>query len=213
VTIRGVPGSRAVIERVPDAEAVWEPLLSSDRDLTLEGVELRGTSQDLAPLASVEGANLTLRGCELTMLGSGPAVTVRSGRRLALEGCVVKTAGQALGVEMTGRPCRVDVRDCRVDVRDPIGLFLFAWSGTQGPTAPLDVQLTGSNVRAGRGLAVRGLKGPVSVEARGGRLFFRQERVCWLGYADQAEQPAVAWSEHGVASAGAEEDVKATRDN
>ncbi|MGL4551159.1 MAG: PilZ domain-containing protein, partial [Gemmataceae bacterium] len=197
LTFRGVPGTGAAIERQADADAAWEPLLCSDRALTVEGVDLTGSPRDVAPLACVEGATLALRGCTLTMPGTGPGLTLRHGQNLTLERCDLTAAGQGLAVEVKGRPCRVDVRDSRVEVRGDTGLFLLAWCAAPGPPAALDVTLTGSAVSAGRGFGFRSAAGPVAVTVRGGRLSLRHARLSFAGYRGVAEQPAVTWRDAG----------------
>lgn len=195
LTIRGAPGGRAALQRLPSEDGRWEPLLWSDRPLVVERLQLLGGDEDVAPLVCVEGASLALRGCKLVMPAPGPAVVLRRGQELHLEGCELDVGGQGLSVELAGQPCRVVVQNSRVAVRARRGPLLVAWAGETGASAALDVELTGSRVEAGRVLACQGVAGPVRVAAKGNRLVVRQVRVSFAGYSDpaMAARQVVSW--------------------
>ena len=198
LTIRGVPGSHPVIERADEAKGIWDPLLWSDRPLVVEGVELRGSPRDVAPLACVRAATLVLRDCKITMPATGPAIVLRRGRAVRLERCESNVGGQALAVEVAESPCRVTIEDCRVDVRDREGAMLLLWSGEPGTAAAVAVGLSGSHVEAGRVLACRSVAGPISVVARRNSLWVRQARVSYAGYPDPSRRQGISWRDGKV---------------
>jgi hypothetical protein len=195
LTLRGVAGSRPVIERQAGTEERWDALLSSDRALTIEGLELRGTPSDLAPLVCVEGASLCLRDCKVHMPAGGPATALRGGTQLRLLGCELNAGRQAVAVEVMERPCSILARDCRVRVSDAAGVVMLAWSERERTSASVACDLRNCDVEAGRLLACRSVAGPVRVEAIGSRLDLRQQRVSYAGYRDRDSRPTVPWRE------------------
>ncbi len=196
LALRGVAGTRPTIARLADRESVWEPLVWSDRALVIDGVRLRGTREDIGPLACVEGAELSLLGCEIDMPAEGPAVSVRKGTALLLDRCTLEAGGQALSVEVAG-PCRVSVQGCKAGVRAANGAFLSAWADKAVTPAPVHVEMRGSEIRAGRALACRGIAGPVTVGVAGNTLAIRGPLVSWAGYPAADGRPEVTWQTLG----------------
>lgn len=165
LTIEAAPGSRPVIERERGDDAAWEPLFSTEGELTLTGLVLKGD-------------------------GPAPLIAVRGGRMLRLSGCELWAAGQAVSFEAaTGGEVRLAVRDSTVRVADRRGAAVVVWRAEPGPSARVEVELTGSAVAAGRVLACRSLDGPVVVSERDCRLHWKEARHSLDGYA--ASPPAV----------------------
>jgi hypothetical protein len=186
LTIRSAPGASPVLVR--QADLTWDPLIQSDRDVTLEGIALEGGKVDgsPAPLIVVEQAKLIMRNCTLRQRGPAPAVSLRRGSQLALVRCLLKSQVQGVGIEMpAGGTCRVQVHESNIKVYDASGTALLLWGTETSPAIPAEVNLTHSTVDAGRIVACRSLAGPVRLMAEENRLVFHQALVSFDGYGDR----------------------------
>ncbi|MGL4553153.1 MAG: protein kinase domain-containing protein [Gemmataceae bacterium] len=154
VTIRSA--HRAALER--DDDEAWEPLITATADLTLDGVTLSDA-------------------------GLPPLLSLRRSPRLTLRGCSLRASRQAINVEApdAGR-CVVALDRCDVRVSAADGAALLLWRGEPGPSAAVDVSLTGCRVEAGRIVACRALDGPVAVTESSSELTARRARASFDGY-------------------------------
>ncbi len=179
LTLRAAAGARVVLTKA--AGGSWEPLLRSQRELTLEGLELQGGDTNEPPAALVlgEGGTLILRDCVLSQPGAAPAVALRRGSLLRIERCRVVAQAQGIAVEAKGD---LVVRDSDLRVADAGGPAVLLWAGESAPAEPLGVSVTGSTIQAGRILALRAITGPVRIEAVGNRFVFPAGLVSLDGY-------------------------------
>jgi serine/threonine protein kinase len=152
LTLRAAPGPRPVIWWAPAAES-WDALLATNRDLTLEGLDLR--AEEAWPLIQVDCASLRLRDCRLSGKGDGPLVCLRGGAALTMAGCRLESAGQAVAVELSERPCAVRLTGCSVAVRSPGAAGLSIWSAPAAAPGEVEVLLERCRISAGRALAIR----------------------------------------------------------
>jgi hypothetical protein len=200
LTLRAAPGDRPRIERLAARESAWDALIASDRDLRLEGLDLGDDDDDqVVPLISMERARLTLSGCRLRSRTSGPLVALRQVACARLERCRVHGRAQGVAIERAaGQPTHLEVIDSKVIVRDVTGVAILLWTGEGADCPPSTIELTRSELDAGRILACRGFGGPVRVFADGSRFTFHQglinidacpERLSWRG--------KLAWRESG----------------
>lgn len=192
LTLRATAGSRPILQRVQRDD--WDALLHADRDLTLEGIELRDAADDgpPAPLVSVSGGRLLLRRCSLEQHGTAPAVLVRRGAGLLLEDCTIQARAQAAAVQPPeGSPCLVELRRGRVRVAEAGGAALLLWGTDTDRPGAVTVALEGGEIEAGRILALRGVAGRVEVNASACGLTFRTALVSLDGYPDESDWRSV----------------------
>ena len=103
LTLRAAPGERPCLEMTAAAADPWQALLTTDRDLTLEGLELRlqpavgGGST--GRLICCERAALRLTDCRLSA-PTGAGIVQRNGGELTLQACRIETGGTAVSVEV-----------------------------------------------------------------------------------------------------------------
>jgi serine/threonine protein kinase len=200
LTLRGAAGARPVLARA--AHATWDALLQSDRDLTLENLELHGAADGPpAPLVAVESAGLTVRDCSLVQASVAPALAVRQGAFVTLERAKLTAPHQGLALEAPAHADgRVRVADSDVSLRDAAGAAILLWAGSDSPSRRIDVELAGSKFRAGRVVACRSLTAPVHLSATDNQLIFHQalvsldgcrrdwrDRLTWLGRQNRCE--------------------------
>jgi hypothetical protein len=167
------------------AGASWDALLSADRDLTLQGLELLAPAGAEAwPLVRIERAALRLEDCVLRSEhdAGGPAAVLHRGTGLFARACRVEAGGVALAVQAGELPCRVRLEGCQIDVRAPHGAALSLWASGPGGSAPVEAHLAGNTIGAGRVLACRALGGPLTIRADGNAFAFRTALFSFDGY-------------------------------
>jgi hypothetical protein len=185
LTLRAAPGARPRLERADAPERPWEALLAGDRDLALEGVDLHAPASSGAwPLVCVEGASLRLRGCRLSSdaAGGAPLVSLCLGRELRLSDCRLEVGALAVSVQVGERPCQVNLKGCTVRAGAPSGAALSLWSSAEHAPAPVDVNLEGNALEAGRLIACRSVLAPVRIDAADNELAFGEGLFSFAGY-------------------------------
>jgi hypothetical protein len=185
LTLRAAAGERPRLESAGGSP--WEALLSADRDLTLEGLELRRTGGGPAGrLVCVERAALRLTDCRLAC-PDGLAVVCRHGGELTLRSCRVEAGAVALSVEVGERPdCAVRLENTEIEARATRGVGLSVWAAEARTPTTTAVCLENATLTAGRPLALTAPPGPVRFTALGSTFAFRD---AVLGYAGRAESP------------------------
>ena len=185
LTLRAAPDGRACLEAAGPAADPWESLLTTDRDLTIEGLDLRAPAAGGAGgwLIRCERAGLRLTDCRLSS-ASGAGVVLRNGGALVLRGCRVETGGGAVSVEVGDQTiCKVRIVETVLDVREPGGAAVALWApAVRQPTA-VDLELTGDAIRASRATALTGLPAGLHVTARGNDFIVRDSLLSCAGYA------------------------------
>jgi len=170
LTIRAREGCRARIDRQDTESSAWDALIWGDRDVRLIGLDLMG-GEEVAPLACVEGASLTLTDCSLRSHGPGPAVTLRKGSSLRLEHVRIEAAAQGVAVEVGPTMTQVTLNDTNVLVRNVEGAALLLWS-PEPSDATGALELRRCEIDAGRIVALRGLAGRADADVASCRLTF-----------------------------------------
>ena len=189
LTVRAAPGGRPCLEMAAPAADPWQALLTTDRDLTLVGLDRRsppGAGGGAAGrLICCERAALRLTDCRLSAPG-GAGVVYRNGTELTLEACRVETGGTAVSAEVGEQTtCKVRIANTTLEVRDPSAAGLALWApGVRRPTA-VEVELTGDTITAARATALTALPAGVRFTARGNDFFFRDVLLSCAGYADR----------------------------
>ncbi|MFO0878321.1 MAG: serine/threonine-protein kinase [Gemmataceae bacterium] len=181
LTLRAAGGKVLLVRTAP---MNWVPFLHSNRDLTLEGIDLQGVPAEgaPAPLIEVESGRLSLRRCNLHQSCAAPALSLRQGSALTLEHSSITALGQAIAVQVPeAAPCQVHLQECQVRVRESGGLALLLWSSDFHPLPSTQVVLERCRVRAGRVVACRSLNTQVGLSAQQSHLVFLQGFVCLDG--------------------------------
>jgi hypothetical protein len=198
LTLRAAPGCRPrLVLRPPSAP--WQGLLTTDRALTLEGIDLGGGEavQDAAaPLVTCTGPGLHLVGCNLQTAGPAPAVLLRGGGELTLRRCRIETAAAAVSVEAVAVPlCRITLEDNTVRAAD--GAAVSVWATEGAAPAAVRIVLERNNLEACRIVALRGLGAPVEVTARDNVLRFREAVLALTGYPRDSWRRLAIWQGSG----------------
>ena len=181
MTLRALAGARPRIRRLGEANR-WDALLSCDRDLTLQGLDLAGPQDALAPIILGEGGRLRLVNCKLDQRGTSPAVSLRRGAGVEVERSEIWAHTQAIAVELDGaRVCAVRLDRSRLEVHDTTGPALLLWCPEVDPQARADVRLSDCDIQTGRVIACRCVGGAVHLEADRNTLAFRQALVSFEG--------------------------------
>jgi hypothetical protein len=141
--LRAAPGSRPVVESSGDG---WEPALAGG-SVFLEGVEVRSGP---GPAAMIQATRrLVLRDCVLVSGREGPAVALRQGASLRLQGCRLSAVGQGVSLEAGEGMSAVELIDSEVRVTDPKGAGVVLW----GRPGPISLIMDDTRVWASRKLA------------------------------------------------------------
>jgi serine/threonine protein kinase len=199
LTLRAAPDCRPCLEIQGSASDPWQTLLTTDRDLTLQGLDLRSLPNRSGRgtggrLICCERANLFLADCRLSA-PDGAGVVHRNGGELSLTGCRVETDGTAVSVEVgVQQTCRVRIVDTLLDARAPSSAGLALWAPAIGQPTTVEVELTNDTFRANRAIALTALPASLHVTARGNDFFFRDALLACAGYADrQAWRRTTTW--------------------
>jgi hypothetical protein len=204
LTLRASPASRPVLQFAGPA-AAWQALLSSDRPLVLEGVELRADStREPAPLLCASGASLRLASVRVTAPGRSAPVVTRGVSRVELRDCTLLAGGLALCAEAApGAACEVVLRGNRIQVGDAGAAAVSVWARERRP-GPVRVEMEGNEVRGARALSLGELVAGVTVTARDNRFDFGEALLCANGFGrPDGWRHALAWRGQGNRYEGA----------
>jgi hypothetical protein len=197
LTVRAAHGVRPCLEPAPGHS--WEALLTGDRDLRLDGLDLCAPPEgEGRPLVCVEGGVLRLRDCRLRSPHRAPLVVLRRGAAAYLRDCRLDAEAVAVSAEVGGRPCRLELKKCSLRVGADSGVALSLWSGEEEEAVGVEVELADNACSCGRVLALRAVPGPVRVRAAGNELNFREALISYDGYRDPAAaRRGTSWQEGG----------------
>jgi hypothetical protein len=192
LTVRAEGKDRPCLEFTQQGSSPWEPLLYTDRALTLEGIDLRQASPSAdgasspaepGPLLCCQQATLRLSKCRLRGRGPFPLVVVRNSLETILEDCQINTETVALSVEVGQAPsCRIDLRDCTFTDQNTQGAALSLWAPEIRNPTPVDLSLERNSFRMTRVLALRALPGSLNIQAVSNRFTFRESLLSFTGY-------------------------------
>jgi hypothetical protein len=200
LTLRAAaPDCRPCLEITASAADPWQALLTTDRDLTLQGLELRSLPDRSARgaggrLICCERSNLFLTDCRLSA-PDGAGVVHRNGGELSLTGCRIETSGTAVSVEVgEKRTCQIRIVNTLLEAQAPSSAGLALWASAIGQPTTVEAELTNDTFRASRTIALTAPPARLHVTARGNGFFFRDGLLACAGYADrQAWRRTSTW--------------------
>jgi len=190
LTMRAAPDCRPCLEIQGSASDPWQTLLTTDRDLTLQGLDLRSLPDRSGRgaggrLICCERADLRLTDCRLSA-PDGAGVVHRNGGELSLTGCRVETDGTAVSVEVGEKQsCQIRIVNTLLEARAPSSAGLALWASAIGQPTTVAVELTNDTFRANRAIALTALPASLHVTARGNDFLFRDGLLACAGYADR----------------------------
>ena len=194
LTLRAAAGDRPCLEMTAAAADPWQAMLETDRDLTLEGLDLRAPAGAGGRLICGERAALRLSDCRL-YAPTGAGVVHRNGGELTLQSCRVETGGTAVSVEAGEQPtCRVRLVGTTLEASDPSAAALACGRREVRQLTAVDVELTGDTITAARTTALTALPVSMRITARDSEFFFRDALLSCAGYADrEGWQATTTW--------------------
>ena len=182
LTLRAAPGSRPDLH-FAKPPAAWQALLSSDRPLTLEGIDLHAApGGEQAHLLRVVGGSLRLSDCGLTAPRRSAPVVARGAGRVELRGCRVRAGRLALCAEVApGVPCEVVLSCNRIEVDDAGAAAVSVWAAGRH-AEPTLIEMEANKIRAARSLSLGELNAGVEVVAHNNHFDFREALLCVNGF-------------------------------
>src|SRR5262249_5118331 len=147
------------------ADLPWQALLTTDRPLSVEGLQFSRAAQDAASapagaahLVYAEPARLRLANCRF-LAPRGPALPVcRRTQHLELADCQMVAHAAACCVEVGDSPTPVvTLRGNTVQVTDRRGAALAVWAAEGQTQASVELHLERNTLEAGRIVALAGL--------------------------------------------------------
>ncbi len=190
LTLRAAADCRPCLEIKSPTSDPWETLLTTDRDLTLQGIDLRSPPDRSGRgaggrLICCERADLHLTDCRLAAVG-GAGVVHRNGGLLSLDGCRVETRGTPISVEVGEKStCQVRIVNTVLEARAPSSAGLALWSSAIGQPTTVEVELTNDTFRASRAVALTALPASLHVTASSNEFFFGDGLLACAGFADR----------------------------
>lgn len=204
LTLRAASGSRPRLE-MKSGDDPWQALLQTDRALILEGLDLtvakdlfRMRQTPFAPLIRCIQASLCLTNCRLTSRRGGAAVVARNCHEVVVRGCQIDTGTVGLSIEAgQGMAARIRIKDTRLSVREASGAALSLWAAEPQQSIPVELQLDGNTIEAGRIIAFRALPSTLTVRAHGNRFGYRKALLGYDGFADHDAWRGSVWQGSG----------------
>jgi hypothetical protein len=191
LTVRAAVKDRPCLEMTAPASPSWPTLLTTDRPLTLEGLELRhpgarsgdpSTLAELGPLLSCEQASLRLVNCRLSGRGPSPLIVVRNAPQATLERCWIDAEAVGLSVEVGKAPCRLQLQENTFTDHGASGVALSLWAPEVRLATPVELRLDRNTFRAGRVLALRALPSSLAITAVSNGFTFREGLLGYVAY-------------------------------
>jgi serine/threonine protein kinase len=186
LTFQAAPGCRPSLRLVPaPGTHPWQALLTSNRTLTLVGLDLACPSADgrKAPrepmhLIYLQHAVLNLIDCRIAAPGVTAPIVCRNCAKVELRGCKLAAAASALCVEISDGPgCELVVENSHLATEQPDGAAVTLWAAEGKPTSPPRVTLERNTLNVGRVVAFTGLPFGPEISAHGNDLTFDQALV------------------------------------
>jgi serine/threonine protein kinase len=184
LTIRAGAGFRPVIQWIragrvtqngsEEADPSWQPLLATDRSLTLEGLDLCRDEKELpgqtgrpAHFVWSQLALLRMIDCRLHAPHDLAAVVCRDSPGVELRSCSLAALSLALCVEVgENSPCAIQLSSNTISVEEPDGTAVCVYAAEIDRHAQARLLLEGNSVRAGRLATFKALPGGIQIEAR-----------------------------------------------
>ncbi|HMF15154.1 MAG TPA: protein kinase, partial [Gemmataceae bacterium] len=179
----------------------WQSLLSADRPLRLEGVDLVRESNsengtNTTHLVYVERASLVLTDCTLRAPNGSACVVCRDCREVRLDGCRLTAGALALCVETGASGTEVRMHDTRIEVSGPNDAALSLWAADKGADGILRLHVDNCKVRGGRAIAFGVLPRHVEISTRRAHFTFHDALVSYACSAGPDDwRRATTWRE------------------
>jgi serine/threonine protein kinase len=162
----------------------WQAMLTTDRDLALEGLEL-GTiggkdARATEHLVVSHDSMLVLRGCRIVSPRSAGAIVCRNPTAVHIERCEVQARHLPLFVE-AGHSSLSDIRlqECKIEVAEQNGTALSIWAPEVRKPGTVQIRLEHNTLSAGRILALTALPHRVELGAEHNDFSFREALLCY----------------------------------
>ena len=180
------------------AVSAWQALLTADRALTLDGVELlgpataaQGSGHGPPHLLYVEGAAARLTNCRLAASAESGLLVVRRGSEIILDHCELHGRGSALVAELGSDPVAIQIGHSKLQTTAAGRAALTIWAREAAQADRVRLELLHTTIQAGRMAAFAGLPRTVEVAAQANHLIFRD---ALLSFTDgPAWRDAVRW--------------------
>jgi hypothetical protein len=184
LTLRAAPGGRPRLVMSQPPGHPWQALLATDRDLTLEGLDLSGPEgvQAEGHLLACERSSLRLTDCRLLAASTSAAVVVRNGAELTLRGCHIDAGPLALSVEVgQADPCKIRLENSTIITELHSGVALALWAAEARQATAIDLHLERNNLSAGRVLVLRSPHSRLTVRAANNDFSFHEALLSYAG--------------------------------
>jgi hypothetical protein len=186
LTIKAAPACRPILQRAAvSASDWWQPLLATDRDLTLQGLELRdGTAgaESGGYLIECRQAALRVLDCRLLAPRSAAAVVGRHTRLIEIQSCILLAHGLAICMVAGDGPAsglRLTGNSITVEGAAAAALSVFG-SAEMQDHAPVKIRLDNNVVSAGRLASFQSLTGGLQMEASRNEFRFREALLSFV---------------------------------
>jgi serine/threonine protein kinase len=167
LNLQAASGSRPRIElRRSGPDATWQALVSTDRPLTITGVDIHcnptagmSSGPETTHLIYSEGAPVRLVDCRLKSPGGQALVVCRQAVAVDVENCEFRAWALAVCVEVENEsPPAVRLIGNSVFLNDPQAAAFSLWARTAGRHGSVHLQMKDNAVPTGRPLALWGLE-------------------------------------------------------
>jgi serine/threonine protein kinase len=204
LTVRGGKGIRPRLE-MKTGDDPWPALLQTDRTLTLEGIDLaaiaansRPSKVPTGPLIRCQQADVRLTNCRLIGGAGAAALVARRPGEVVLRGCRIDAGSVGLSVEVgEAASCRISLDDCRLHVREQSGAALSLWGADLSRPSPVELQLRGNTIQAGRTAALRAFPAQLTITAHDNRFRYGRALLSYSGFAERDAWRGTVWQGGG----------------
>jgi len=203
LSIKAARGSHPRLELTrADTDSIWQPLLLTDRPLTLQGLELACTNSGRpAPFAGAshlvycQHASLRMTDCRLLAPSGNSLVVCRNCTNVELRNCSLTAQASAICLE-AGNETSSELRlvDTKLIVNDSQGAALSLWTNDRERRSAVRLHLERDKIDAGRIFALAGPVQGVQVFAERSEFTFHQALLSCAGSSDmRCLQRSWAW--------------------
>jgi hypothetical protein len=196
LAIKAAPGYQPRIVFVPEKDdPIWQPLLTSDRALTLEGLDLceqPGTTDPDKPktthLVYCEHAGLHLKSCRLLAPHSCALVVCRRPPRLEIEDCRIVAHTAALCIEAgSNSGSEINLRGNRLAIQGTCGTALSLWETKTSLPSVVRLHIEDSRVQADRIITLTATTSEIEMNARGNQFEFNNALLACTGFTKKGD--------------------------
>lgn len=191
----------AISEDKEDRTKPCQPAVPARGSSFLAGAEGRHSQMHqgpVAPLIRCEQAPLYLTNCRLIGGAEGAAISTRNSGEVVVRGCGIEAGTIGLSVEVgQGGPVHIRIEESRLRVRENTGAALSLWAAEVWQTRPVEMELHGNTIEAGRVAALRERPATLTITARGNRFRYREALLSYSGFAKRDAWRDTVWQGGG----------------